>query len=958
MPGCGIRNAFVTLLLGLLFASGAFAQVPSENWRTLETPHFRVHFPQDFEEWAVQAAARLETSYIQLTPIVGFSPEGRVDVLVMDPVAQANGSAWPFLQRPRMVLWTTPPDPESGLGTFASWIDILAVHEQGHLMHLLRPSRNRVQQWLSVFIPLGPIGLRSPRWVSEGYATLLEGRLTGSGRPNGPFREAVLRIWAQSGRLPTYAQMSSDSESWMGMSMAYLAGSSFLEWLEQREGPESLRKVWSRLTARQSRSFDDAFAGVYREEPRALYDRFRAELTHQAIEAEKNRGATRDGTLWQDLKWATEPPQVSPDEKHLLTVMRDKDAPDRLVVFEIDEDESEVAKRAEKARRLQQLDPLDVPSADDRPLARDPAFEFHAPDGRRLLSPRWMPDGKSIVFSKNEPDAQGSLHPDVFRWFPREGLLERITKGAGVSDADPSSDGKSLIAVRNRFGKSQLVRIDASNGSIEEITAATTDKIYDYPRLSRDARSLAYLLHKGGSWSLVIRDLQTASESVLHRAPKGTLAQPGWSWDSRWIYASVGAEGYIEIHRFAADGSAHEVITRSSGASFAPALSPDDRRLYFLSLDPKGFDIRFMELEARGSRLESPPNTEPRGPGLEHLALSPEPQASSLEARASTQSSPYGKGRLEWSALASGNTSPGSRSVELGARAGDVLGRFSSFAVGSLAPEKGFSGAAVAGSWRGWPVAVSMHLFGAEERTEVDPENNINRAGVESTADWQRHIGSTTLDLTVGALLEHLEEGESRSFGRELAFISLRTGGMRTHAKWRFPWETDLVSYIGKTGSDPWSSHRVYLRGKAERNSLGIGVTWSAHVTNGAASRVDRIAVGGMPSTIVPESAMSEREFVPALDPGTLVGDEHEMQRIELSGLIPAALFYERHRVGGSGLDGEKWLELVGLDLNYVSKPLPLLSLPAFDFTAGVARLLSGPERDQWKWWLGLAWRP
>ena len=39
--------------------------------------------------------------------------------------------------------------------------------------------------------------------------------------------------------------------------MAYLLGSAYLEWLEERGGPGSLRKLWARMTARAPRGFGD-----------------------------------------------------------------------------------------------------------------------------------------------------------------------------------------------------------------------------------------------------------------------------------------------------------------------------------------------------------------------------------------------------------------------------------------------------------------------------------------------------------------------------------------------------------------------------------------------------------------------------------------------------------------------------------------------------------------------------
>ena len=77
---------------------------------------------------------------------------------------------------------------------------------------------------------LSPIAANAPRWVVEGYATYVEGRVTGSGRPNHAYRAAILRQFALEGRLPGYGQLNGGS-GWVYGSFAYLAGSAFFEWL-------------------------------------------------------------------------------------------------------------------------------------------------------------------------------------------------------------------------------------------------------------------------------------------------------------------------------------------------------------------------------------------------------------------------------------------------------------------------------------------------------------------------------------------------------------------------------------------------------------------------------------------------------------------------------------------------------------------------------------------------------
>ena len=319
-------------LLVLFVASAALAQSPHEDWRTITTPHFRVHYPAACDGWARRAASRLESVRDAVVTEVGFAPEQTTDVLVMNPVAEPNGVTLPLLDAPRIVLFTEAPGPELQIGEYGDWIDLLTVHETAHLVHLLRPSRNRFERTLERFLPVNPIVLRAPRWIFEGYATLIEGRITGSGRPSGSFRAAILRKWALEGRLPTYAQLDSDRR-FLGMSMAYLMGSAFLEWLEERNGPDAMRHMWARLTARQRRSFEEAFTGVYGDTPERLYGRFIAELTERAVALA--RGAQFvEGDLWQETSRDSGDPAVSPDGKQLAMVLRDAQRRAKLVVFD------------------------------------------------------------------------------------------------------------------------------------------------------------------------------------------------------------------------------------------------------------------------------------------------------------------------------------------------------------------------------------------------------------------------------------------------------------------------------------------------------------------------------------------------------------------------------------------------------------------------------------------------
>jgi hypothetical protein len=181
--------AALSLAAGLP-ARAQFPTRPFRDWRTVQTEHFAFHFPREMEAWTLDVATRMESVRSAVGAIVGNLPRRKVHVVVDDPYNISNGFAIPPIDWPVIVLWTTPPTPRDEIGQFRSWGEMLSVHEFAHVAHLTWPSRNPFQESLWRILPanLGPVLRRSPRWVIEGYATYVEGRVTGSGRPYNVWR--------------------------------------------------------------------------------------------------------------------------------------------------------------------------------------------------------------------------------------------------------------------------------------------------------------------------------------------------------------------------------------------------------------------------------------------------------------------------------------------------------------------------------------------------------------------------------------------------------------------------------------------------------------------------------------------------------------------------------------------------------------------------------------------------
>ncbi|HJV90464.1 MAG TPA: hypothetical protein VJ623_09180 [Holophagaceae bacterium] len=404
-----LRLPVLLALPALLLAQRV--QSPSAPWRTITTTHYRIHFPagEDFPAFAWDVASRIEGIHAQYLDLVGHVWAGPVDVVIQDPLQEPNGQAVAYPDRPFVILWRTPPEPDSPLGHPRSWPELLVTHELGHLHHLLLPQRGRsFMDWL-----LGlrtPVATKSPRWVVEGYATLLEGRLTGSGRPHGAFRAALLRTWAREGRLPTYAGLDA-GDGFLGGNRAYLVGSAYLEWLEQqhRDRPAILRDLWRQLSGPRHRSFREAFTATFGQGPDVAYARFCAEVTHGALELERRVRAEgiREGTVFTQVPAWVGDLAVSPDGTRLLARVGDPRAPS-LQVWDL-----------QRPPRPQPAppagDPTDAPPAVPVVAAAWTLPRIH---GSAPRGPRWTADGQAIAFTVRLPDREGVLRPTAWVWKP------------------------------------------------------------------------------------------------------------------------------------------------------------------------------------------------------------------------------------------------------------------------------------------------------------------------------------------------------------------------------------------------------------------------------------------------------------------------------------------------------------------------------------------------------------
>lgn len=907
-------------MLPLLLALTAAAAPPDAGWRTIRTEHFDLHYPTDAEDWATQAAARLESMHARVEEQVGTELDKRITVVVKDPYATANGMAVPFRRSPRTELWISPPVASSVIGWNRRWDEGLIVHEDTHLVHLAMPSRGGLDKVLQALTGLGPVSLKVPRWVAEGYATVVEGDQTGYGRPFSARQAADIRRLATEGRLPSYGELNGTSR-WGGGGFAYGIGSAYLIWLRDRTGPDSLRHLWRRLTAVQYRDFNEAFEGVFGDSPEVLYGRFVAETTADAMALEAARPAVPE-TRWIDLDEATGMPDVSPDGEHLV-LMVDEDDRRRLVVYATKPDEEAARKREEAIAEMLERDPLDV-AAVEKPEPMLERVWTRTRRDRNPWRPRWI-DDKTILFTGTTADPSGRLRTDLFTWTPSELRETRLTRFADVMNADPSPDGSWAVGVRQRWGAGGLVRIDLDSGDVTELTPVSVDTVYDQPRVSPDGRRIAYLRMQDSGWALMVAN---ADGTEAHRVsvPSGAqLATPAWHPDGAHLLVSLGLPTLLEVAALPVDGGEARIWTRSHGGALGPVVAGEV--FYWVDEDAEGRDVHRMPVpDAAPTLAEAFPDV-PDAP----LAIQPEapevPLPGVVEAPVSRR---YGLGPSDVNLLFSGVGSRHDAASEAVIRVGDPIGRRELLLIGGLRSTGSTNAWAGRAAFALRVLPFDLHLGGWGG---VEGQSGDLRLGVGGAVQDTHQATGVRIHGAAGGLFDPgLDGATPRTLGHGTLTTDVWEPGSRLASVGvgaRF-----IGGQVGD-GTGGW------LRGGARLALLRGGIQGRVQVDQ-ALGDVPDLSLGGVREATLPSAWQGERIVLPSLPSGVATGRSHVGTRVQLGGEL--GLFYDRHVVG-EGLDplGPAWGQL-GLGGTFVQPRMPFVRVPETVITGGVACTTETPD--------------
>jgi Tol biopolymer transport system component len=571
----------VLLLAALPHALSAASFPPDLRFRSLSTAHVTVHYHQGLEPLARDAAA-LATALLEAHETRYGWRVGRVQVVLADVEDDPNGFATP-LPYPLVQVRAAAPRGADEFGNHDGWLRLVLAHELAHIVHLdqaqgvFRLGRKVLGRAPFLF----PNGV-TPTWMIEGLATFEETEATAFGRGANPDTRMVLRMEALARGLPRLDEPVAGLDRWPGGQAPYLFGESFLRYLTERFGPETLPDL----------------ARVHAERPIPFLD----ELTSQQVTAESF------ATRWNE--WRRDVGAGLEREAAHLTA------------------QGLTPSRALTSRGVRQYGARYSPGGDwiaytNRNLTHFRAVHLVRPDGsgdRRLFRRNggtalaWTPDGRSLVFDQPDIYRRFSTVTDLYVADAARGRVRRLTRGQRAREPDVSAAGV-VVFVRQGADRSDLALIGLDGQGSRDLTHTDPGTHWSNPRWSPSGDALvASRLSPGGWLDLVRVDPATGALTELMR-DRAKDVEPAFTPDGHEVVFRSDRDGVSNLYALRlADGRLRRV-SRVLGGAFAPDVSPDGTQVAFSAYDARGYDVHVMDLAPEGE--EAAPFVDPYRPSSE-----------------------------------------------------------------------------------------------------------------------------------------------------------------------------------------------------------------------------------------------------------------------------------------------------------------------------------------------------
>ena len=278
-------------ILIISFYSNIFSEVvynhPEFNWQTFETDHFKIHFHDETEYTAREAASVAETIYFPITDFYDFTPKEKTHIILTDPDDYSNGAAYYYDNK--IKIWAMPLDFE--LRGSHRWLQNVITHEFAHIVSLQKSMKagtkipgayvqlmqyeeekrpDVLYGYPNTLISYPVPGTSVPPWLAEGSAQYMYENADWDNWDS--HRDMILRDMLTFNEINTFGKKGIGNES------TYNTGFAFTTYIANRFGSNSIKNIFYNLSSPLEFSIDNAIYNNYEISGIDLYNDFKSAL--------------------------------------------------------------------------------------------------------------------------------------------------------------------------------------------------------------------------------------------------------------------------------------------------------------------------------------------------------------------------------------------------------------------------------------------------------------------------------------------------------------------------------------------------------------------------------------------------------------------------------------------------------------------------------------------------------
>lgn len=559
-----------TYLLFFLLAVrlGALAQTttvletnaPGLKWYQVNTPNFRVLYPEGFEVQAQRVANTLETIREPESRTMGATPK-KISIILQNQSSLSNGFV--AMAPRRSEFYTMPTQDYNFIGT-NDWLNNLSVHEYRHMAQFQRSITGFNKFLYYLFgqqVSAGMAFAAAPNWFWEGDAVATETAFTGSGRGRIPQFDLLFRTNAMEGRTFNYHKQYLRSYK-HNIPDHYVLGYNMVTHLRQKTKDPM---VWEKVAGR---SWDIPFipfafsnslkketgmyvTDIYRDmvqQRRKDYEASIAGLSLTPFE----RVTSRKGTAYTDYLY----PQPLDDGRVVVMKSGIGDI-EQLVVLS--------STGQEQKRYVQGI--VNESGMLSANMARVVWNEFR-------YDPRWRIKNYTVVKGYDF----------------NAGVATVISRHSRYSAAALAPDGQRIATVETTADyQVRLVLLGYATGERIKEFDNPGNNMLSMPRWTADGKAILVLRTDSIGKTLSRIDATTGATIDLLPRSLENIGSPSSAGDYVLFNSPVG--GIDNIHAVSTLTGKRFQITTSRYGAFNAALSPDGKTLYYNDQTRDGMDV-------------------------------------------------------------------------------------------------------------------------------------------------------------------------------------------------------------------------------------------------------------------------------------------------------------------------------------------------------------------------------